>query len=148
MAEERSPKASTPAGTTPGRPAPRADEPWRAEAEARPDLEGVRVVSEDVGSLPVPRTIQEERAGKPLPRALQRAVPPRSGRPATGPAPAGEPTREEEARLRRTLPHAARTPEELGRALSRAGQEGVRDPQAGREAGPPLPGEPGYHGDT
>jgi hypothetical protein len=139
MAEERSPKASTTAGAIPGQPAPEVDR-RRAEAgEVRPDLEGIRVASEDVGSLPVPRAIREEREGKPLARALRRAAPPKPPPPPS--------TREEEARLRRTLPHAARTPEELGRALSRAGQEGLRDPQRGHEAGPPLPGEPGYHGD-
>ncbi|AKU90525.1 hypothetical protein AKJ08_0912 [Vulgatibacter incomptus] len=49
--------------------------------------------------------------------------------------------------MRRTVPYAARTPEELGTALNRQGESGVRDPQRGKEAGPPLPGEAGYEGE-
>lgn len=133
MADERRADASTTAGE--GR-----ELPERSDAELRPDLEGVRAVVEDVGALPVPRSIREQQQRRPLERALRRAVPPRPRPPPSG--------REEEARLRRALPHAARTPEELGRALSRGGQDGLPDPQRGREAGPPLPGEPGYRGDT
>jgi hypothetical protein len=132
MAEDRS-KAATTAGG-----GPEASD--RSGTEPRADLEGVRATSEDVGSLPVPRSVREQRERRPLERAVRRAVPPRPSPP--------PPSREEEARLRRSLPHAARTPEELGRALSRAGQNGLPDPQRGHEAGPPLPGDPGYHGDT
>ncbi len=134
MPDERRGSGSTMAGGGPGA----TDR--SAEERHHPDLEGVRATVEDVGSLPVPKSVLDQRRGTPLRRALSRAVPPRPG------APVGE--REEEARLRRNLPHAARTPEELGRALSRAGQDGLPDPQRGHEAGPPLPGDPGYHGDT
>lgn len=48
----------------------------------KPDLEGVRAVSEDVGSLPVPRSVLEQRGGR-LPRpAGARAGGAASGTPA------------------------------------------------------------------
>jgi hypothetical protein len=111
--------------------------PERDDTE-HPDLEGVRRTSEDVGSLPVPRSVVEDRT--------RRAVHERPVRPFRGSPPAGDHDRAAEARLRRALPHAARTPEELGRALSHLGPL-RRDPQQGHEGGPPLPGEPGLEGD-
>lgn len=127
------------------------------EAE-RPDLEGARATAEDVGALPVPRSVRESKGeklppGQGSPFDLERGLMPgarRPVRPAARPQPPfAKPTgsREEAAELRRTVPRAARTPEELGRALSRVGDAGLRDPQRGREAGPPLPGEEGYRGD-
>jgi hypothetical protein len=120
-----------------------------------PDLEGARATAEDVGSLPVPRSVLLSK-GRPVPPTtgspydIDRGLQPGARRPVR-PAP-GEPPhrahrtlpREEEAQLRRMHARAARTPEELGRALSRLGSEGLRDPQRGKEGGPPLPGEKGY----
>lgn len=133
--------------------------PTEKQAETTPDLEGVRNVSEDVGELPVPRSVLEskgrnppEDAGSPYDRergllpGARRPVgpPPRERVAAPGPAAIG---REEEAGLRRSLPRAAITPEQLGKAMSRGGAVGIRDPQEGREAGPPFPGERGMEGD-
>jgi len=133
--------------------------PTELQPETTPDLEGVRNVSEDVGELPVPRSVLESKGltpprdpGAPYDRergllagARRPAAPPRRERATTeGGAVL---SREEEARLRSTLPRAAITPEQLGRAMSRGGTVGIRDPQAGREVGPPLPGERGLEGD-
>lgn len=109
------------------------------------DLEGVAEILEDVGSLPVPRSVRESK-GERLPPptgALRRARAAKvdSIRPKP---PIG--SRAAEARLRRRLRRAALTPEQLGRALGRYGQAGIRDPQRGKEAGPPLPGEKGIEG--
>lgn len=133
--------------------------PTEKQAETTPDLEGVRNVSEDVGELPVPRSVQESKGKRPpedagSPYDRERGLLPGARRP-VGPPPRGRPAppgsaaigRAEEAGLRRTLPRAAITPEQLGKAMSRGGVEGIRDPQRGREAGPPLPGERGLEGD-
>lgn len=137
-----------------------ARNPTGSEPEAeRPDLEGARSTAEDVGALPVPRWVRMQKGeklppteGAPfdterglLPGARRPMRPARPAPPRTGLGPTVP--REEEAQFRRSVPRAARTPEELGRALSRIGETGVRDPQRGREAGPPLPGEDGYHGE-
>ncbi len=121
---------------------------------AAPDLDGVRLVSEDVGKLPVPRAVRELKGERLAPSDAspydaERGLSAGARRPhSRSPRPAAPlSTREEEARMRRSLPYAARTPEELGAALSRQGAEGVADPQAGKEAGPPLPGEVGLEGD-
>lgn len=108
------------------------------EDQEHPDMEGVRRTAEDVGALPVPRSVVEDRDRR---SRRERPVAPFRERP-----PGGH-DRAAEARLRRSLPHAARTPEELGRALSHLGPL-RRDPQAGHEAGPPLPGEAGLEGDV
>ena|GEM_PF-4747758 len=129
-------------------------------AETTPDLEGVRNVSEDVGELPVPRSVLESKGQRPpqdsgspydrdrglLPGARRPVGPPPRAPTVPPPGPAAM-SREEEAALRRTLPRAAITPEQLGTAMARGGEEGLRDPQEGREAGPPLPGERGMEGD-
>lgn len=124
----------------------------------RPDLEGARATTEDVGSLPVPRSVLESKGIRPPPNEgspfdVERGLLPGARRPVR---PAGRRTvwpgspgpNAEEAQLRSTVVRAARTPEELGRALSRIGEAGVKDPQKGREGGPPLPGEPGYSGES
>ncbi len=125
----------------------------------RPDLEGARATAEDVGSLPVPRSVRESKGEKLPPETgspydLERGLQPGARRPVK--LAQRQPARHdhdlalrraEEAMLRRSLPRAARTPEELGRALARVGSTGVKDPQRGREAGPPLPGEEGYAGE-
>lgn len=123
----------------------------------RPDLDGVRATRSDPGALPVPRSVLESKGIKPPPPAgapydLERGLLPGARRPIRPPprrVPTGGPSspREAEAALRRRIARAALTPEEVGRALSRLGDAGVRDPQRGREAGPPLPGEPGYRGE-
>lgn len=122
----------------------------------RPDLEGVRATREDPGYLPVPRSVLESKGIKPPPNEgspfdVERGLLPGARRPiraaGRGTAlPRTSGANAEEALLRSTSPRAARTPEELGRALSHLGDTGVRDPQRGREGGPPLPGEPGYGG--
>lgn len=124
----------------------------------RPDLEGARATSEDVGSLPVPRSVRQEKGERLPPRTgspydIERGLLPGARRPVRPPS-AEQPWRsrrtlppEEEASLRRSLARAAITPEQVGRALSRLGETGLRDPQRGREAGPPLPGEEGYAGE-
>jgi hypothetical protein len=120
-----------------------------------PDLEGVRRATDDVGSLPVPRSVREEKGerlppyrGAPLdtergllPGARRPVLP---SRPGTEIEPPPADAREEEALLRRTHSRAALTPEALARALGRVGWS--RDPQRGREFGPPLPGERGQEG--
>lgn len=122
----------------------------------RPDMEGARATREDPGRLPVPRSVLESKGIKPPPNEgspfdEERGLLPGARRPVK-PArrdsvlPRGTGPHADEAQLRSSSLRAARTPEELGRALSRLGEAGVRDPQRGREAGPPLPGEPGYRG--
>lgn len=122
----------------------------------RPDLEGARATAEDVGSLPVPRSVRESKGEKLPPPAgspydLERGLMPGARRPVRPaprtPARAPLDPREADAQLRRTHARAARTPEELGKALAKVGDTGLRDPQRGREAGPPLPGDPGYRGE-
>jgi len=124
-----------------------------------PDLEGARATAEDVGALPVPRSVMQSK-GIPVPRRtgtpydIERGLLPGARRPVR-PGAREEPwrthgltlPREEEARLRFSHARAARTPEQVARALSKLGDTGLRDPQRGREAGPPLPGEPGYESD-
>lgn len=130
------------------------------QAEATPDMEGVRNVSEDVGQLPVPRSVLESKGQRPpadrgSPYDTDRGLLPGARRPAkpaprTGPVPATRGAaigRDEEAQLRRTLPRASITPEQLGTAMARGGDAGMRDPQEGREAGPPFPNERGQEGD-
>lgn len=136
-----------------------ARSPQSTEAAARPDLEGARFTAEDVGSLPVPRSVRLAKGQKldsdeGSPFDTERGLLPGARRPhpparRSGAAEAhgSALTREEAAQLRRSSPRAARTPEELGRALRRIGDTGVRDPQRGREAGPPLPGEDGVRGE-
>lgn len=128
------------------------DPTGRAPGAERPDLEGVRATREDVGALPVPRSVLQSK-GKPVPRRtgapydVERGLLPgarRPVRPLTGddsPRAHRVLSREAEATLRRTHARAALTPEQLGRALSRVGDIGLRDPQAGKEGGPPLPNE-------
>lgn len=110
------------------------------------DLEGVMSTTEEVALLPVPRSVRESK-GERLPPPMRAPIDlerPRVRK--SKPAPASPPprfgSRAAEARLRRRLRHAARTPEQLSRALGRYGSAGLEDPQAGKEAGPPWPGEP------
>jgi len=146
-------------GTIGGSPAGAARDPLgRDEDAVVPDLEGVRAVAEDVGALPVPRSVMQSK-GIPVPRRTgtpidwERGLLPGARRPARPPV--EEPPhrahrvlpRDEEAQLRSTHARAALTPEQLGRALARLGPEGLRDPQRGKEGGPPLPGEKGYGGE-
>jgi hypothetical protein len=113
-------------------------------------MEGARAISDDVGRLPVPRSVLESKGKRPPPLTgspydTERGLLPGGRRPLRPPTDRRAPLApgEGEATLRRTVLRAARTPEDLSRALGHIGRLG-RDPQRGLEAGPPLPGEAGY----
>lgn len=125
----------------------------KVEQGIRPDLEGVQQASDDVGALPVPRSVRESKGeelgpARGAPIDEERGLLPGGRRPVkpyeepATQSSSGAITPEEEAALRRRLAYASRTPEELGQALRRQGSAGVQDPQRGNEAGPPLPGLP------
>lgn len=118
----------------------------------KPDLDGIRRTAEDVGELPVPRTIRAQKGEAIEPPG---EVPIAGGEPTApsawhpedaGGRPTGETSASREAEFRRSLPRAARTPEQLGSALRRTTPTS-KDPQEGRGAGPPFPGERGLEGD-
>lgn len=111
----------------------------------KPDLEGIRRTAEDVGELPVPRSIRAQKGEtlEPPGRSpLEAEAGPRRGRGPTRPRGGAVPS---EVDLRDAIPRAAQTPEQLARALRRTSPV-ARDPQEGKEAGPPSPGERGLEG--